>query len=179
MRIRTNNLLLKSFRAKDITDEYVNALNDKSIVGLTEARHKTWGYANVKKFVNQSVPKNGYLLVGIFLKENGKHIGNIRLVGISDQHKRAELGIMLFDKSQWGKGYGTESLNAVVDYAFKEMKLHRICADYYSVNAASAKIFEKAGFVIEGVFKDHFLLDGKFVDSVRVAKISGVSRWIK
>jgi RimJ/RimL family protein N-acetyltransferase len=45
-------------------------------------------------------------------------------------------------------------------------------ADYYAINTGSSKVFEKAGFSIEGVFKDHFMLDGKYIDSVRIAKIN-------
>lgn len=76
------------------------------------------------------------------------------------------------NKSQWSKGYGTESLMAVCDYAFNEFQLHKICADYYSVNTASAKMFQKAGFETEGVFQDHFWLDGEYVNSVRIAKFN-------
>ena len=69
---------------------------------------------------------------------------------------------MIWDKSQWSKGYGAESLTAVCNYAFNELKLHKIHADYYHLNDASAKMFKKAGFEIQGLFKDHFLLDGEF-----------------
>ena len=78
----------------------------------------------------------------------------------------------MFDKSEWNKGYGTEALNCVCNYVFEDLNLHRVCADYYSNNEGSRRMFEKAGFKIEGIFKEHFLLDGKYVDSVRVAKIN-------
>ena len=171
-KIITQNLYLRPLSISDITQEYINALNDEEVVRLTEARHQKWDEESVKRYVAESNIEGVSQLIGIFLRESAKHIGNIRLSNFNTRHKRAELGIMLFDKSQWSKGYGVESLMAIADYAFNELKLHKICADYYSVNSASAKMFAKAGFKIEGVFKDHFLLDGEYVDSVRIAKLN-------
>ncbi len=171
-KIITHNLYLRPLSISDITQEYINALNDDEVVKLTEARHQKWDEESVKRYVRESNFEGVSQLTGIFLRESDKHIGNIRLFNFSAKHKRAELGIMIFDKSQWSKGYGAESLMAITNYAFSELKLHKICADYYSVNVASSEMFKKAGFEIEGVFKEHFLLDGEHVDSVRIAKFN-------
>jgi len=168
----TKNLFLRKFRVKDITEHYINSLNAREVVALTNAAKKKWDIKSVEQYVMKSNKRNISLLVGIFLKSSGRHIGNIRLSGFDSYHSRVELGIMIFDMSQWGKGYGLESLEAVVEHIFKELKLHRICADYYSVNKRSTRLFQKAGFIIEGVFKDHFKLNGKYVDSIRVAKLN-------
>ncbi len=175
-KIVRQNLYLRQFSVADITQDYINALNDQEVVGLTEARHQKWDEESVKKYVRESNVDGVSQLIGIFLRESAKHIGNIRLSNFSVRHRRAELGIMIWDKSQWSKGYGAESLMAITDYAFNELKLHKICADYYSINVASAKMFEKAGFEIEGIFKDHFLLDGEYVDSVHIAKFNEKGR---
>ena len=79
---------------------------------------------------------------------------------------------MVFDKTQWHKNYATEALQAVTDYVFLNLKLHRIHADYYAPNQGSAKMFEKAGFTVEGIYKDHFICEGRYVDSVRVGKVN-------
>jgi ribosomal-protein-alanine N-acetyltransferase len=171
-KIITQNLYLRPLEVSDITPEYINALNDPEVVRLTEARHQKWTEENVRKYVLDSNVEGVSQLFGIFLKESDKHIGNIRLFNFNEKHRRAELGIMLFDKSQWSRGYGTESIIAITDYAFNELKLHKICADYYALNNASARMFRKAGFQDEGVFKEHFWLDGEYIDSVRIAKFN-------
>jgi ribosomal-protein-alanine N-acetyltransferase len=171
-KIITANLYLRPLEVSDITREYIHALNDPEVVRLTEARHRKWTRENVRQYVLDSNVEGVSRLFGIFLKKSGKHIGNVRLFNFSEKHRRAELGIMLFDKSQWSKGYGTEAIVSVTDYAFNELKLHKICADYYAFNTASARMFRKAGFENEGVFKDHFWLDGEYIDSVRIAKFN-------
>lgn len=171
-KIITPNLYLRPLQIGDITKEYINALNDTEVVRLTEARHQKWTEESVRKYVRDSNVEGVSQLFGIFLKESDKHIGNVRLFNFSVWHKRAEVGVMIFDKMQWSRGYGTEALTAVTDYAFSELKLHKICADYYAVNIEAAKYVKKAGFEIEGVLRDHFLLDGEYVDSVRIAKFN-------
>ena len=170
--IVTQNLYLRQLTVEDITQAYVDALNDPKVVRLTEAKHFKWNRESVIEYVEKSNVEGESLLLGIFVKGSNKHIGNIRLFNFSKQHHRVELGIMIFDKSQWNKGYGTEALIAVTGYVFGVLELHRICADYYAVNAASARMFEKVGFKIEGVFRDHFFLDGEYVNSIRIARIN-------
>lgn len=171
-KIITENLYLKQLSVNDVTSDYINALNNPEVVRLTEARHQRWDEENVKRYVIESNVEGVSQLIGIFLKKSNKHIGNIRLSNFDKKHKRVEHGIMIFDKSQWSKGFGTEALIAITNYVFYDLKLYKICADYYSVNVVSAKMYTKAGFQIEGVFKDHFLLDGNHVDSVRIAKFN-------
>jgi len=171
-KIITKNLYLRVLLPDDINSEYIDALNDPEVVGLTEARHRKWTYEDVKNYVIESNKEGVSKLVGIFLKKADKHIGNIRLFNFHKIHKRLELGIMIYDKSQWSKGYGTESLIAIENYIFNILKYHKICADYYSINMASSRMFEKAGFVIEGIFKDHFFINNKYVDSIRIARFN-------
>ena len=165
----TKRLHLRQFAVDYITPEYIEALNDKEVVQHTDARHKSWNLENSKEFVLNSNIEGTRELVGIFLKDSGKHIGNIRL-HFDNRERRVALGIMIWDKRQWNKGYGTEALNAISDYVFDDLGYHKLWAGYYTENASSAKLFKKAGFVIEGVFKDHFVLYGRFVDDVYIAK---------
>ena len=167
--IKTDRLVIREFEIDDISNEYVHALNDIEVVGLTEARHSSWDKNSVIEYVKNCSNSDDCMLLGIFIIENGSHIGNIRLSSITNIHKRCDLGIMIWDKGMWGKGYGSESLKAVCNFVFRELGLRRICADYYKTNSASAKMFEKAGFTIEGEYKDHFQLNGEYIDSVRIA----------
>ena len=170
--IETSHLILRRFLAADISAGYLRALNDPEIMRYTESKYKRWNMDNVIEYINLSNRDNVSTLIGIFLKEGYVHIGNIRLSNYHLVHKRVDLGVMICDDRQWGKGYAAEALIGLTDYIFKEMKYHKVCADYYSINKLSAKAFDKAGFVIEGVFKDHFIYENKYVDSVRVAKLS-------
>ena len=170
-RIFSKNLFLRPLKAEDVTKDYILGLQDEEVTKFTQAKYTRWTKNKVLDYVkNTNVPFQSQL-IGIFLKENKKHIGNIRLLGFSKMHKRVNLGIMIFDKSQWFKGYGTESLTAICNYVFKVLGFCKICAGYYSINKASHKTFKKAGFKVEGIFKGHFIFDGRYTNFIIVAKI--------
>ncbi len=172
LKLFSKNLLIRPFAPPDITASYITALNDPKVVQFTGAQFVKWNKKNLKAYVTYANQKGKSVLLGIFLKTDERHIGNIRLFNFDLNHRRVELGIMIFDKGQWKKGYATEALNLVCDFVFEKLNLHRICADYYSVNKASARMFQKAGFKVEGKFKDHFIFNHRYVDSIRVAKIN-------
>lgn len=170
--LATERLHLRMFNETDITKPYIKALNSKSIIGLTESRYRKWSEKEVIEYIKLrgNVPGES-LLIGIFIKgKKEKHIGNIRLHSFSGYNKRVELGVLIWDKNMWGKGFASEAISSLCDYLFYILDMHKICAEYYGINKASEKLFSKLGFKIEGIFKDHFLVDGKFIDAVRVAK---------
>ena len=70
----------------------------------------------------------------------------------------------------WGRGIMTEAVIAVTDFCFDNFPLHRISAEVFSSNPASARVLEKAGFSLEGRLKNHVLKDGKLLDSVLYAR---------
>jgi RimJ/RimL family protein N-acetyltransferase len=164
----SERLKITLFLPQDITETYLSALNDDSIIALTEARHKKWDLVSAKKFIANANNESSKLFM-VMIKETGKPIGNVRLFNINQNHLHAELSFLFYEKSQWGKGYATEAIHTILGYAKNKLKLHRVYADYYEINTASSKVFNKLNFRIEGKYKEHFrMANGKFVDSVRV-----------
>lgn len=92
-------------------------------------------------------------------------IGTIGFWRIIKEHHRAEIGYMLLPE-HFNKGYMTEAINAVIPYAFNEIKLHSIEANINPGNRASEAILIKTGFVKEAHFRENYYYDGKFLDSV-------------
>jgi RimJ/RimL family protein N-acetyltransferase len=72
---------------------------------------------------------------------------------------------------QWGKGYGTDAVNALVDFAFGQLRLERVWLDTDIGNARAQAAYLKAGFVREGVLRHSWFQDGRWSDDVRMAMI--------
>jgi len=68
----------------------------------------------------------------------------------------------------------TETTRTMTDYAFKELGLHRVFAEVYVTNPASARVLEKAGFTCEGTLRASVVKDGKVLDQMLYAKINDV-----
>ena len=82
---------------------------------------------------------------GGFTKE-GKHIGNIMYYDIDLRRKEAELGIMIGDREYWGKGYGTDSVDSLVDHIFTTTQITRVYLHTLEWNERARKSFAKSGF---------------------------------
>jgi len=87
-------------------------------------------------------------------------------IGLHDLDQRAgscEIGLWLAPEFH-GRGYGTEASRVLTDYAFRELRMHRVVARVLATNEASARIWEKLGFEEEGVHRDEAFTDGEHVD---------------
>jgi len=87
-------------------------------------------------------------------------------IGLHDLEQRAghcEVGIWLAPEFH-GRGYGTEASRLVTDFAFRELRMHRVMARVLATNPASARIWEKLGFTEEGVHRDEAFTGGEYVD---------------
>lgn len=76
------------------------------------------------------------------------------------------------DEVEEGKGYMTEALQAVIGYAFQELKLHRIEANIMPHNAASFRVVEKLGFTSEGLARKYLKINGKWEDHVHMVLLN-------
>ena len=115
--------------------------------------------------VLETLAQNKGITWCLCLKENPEeHVGSIGLWRIEAENYRAEIGYMLEPRLQ-GRGLMYEALQAVVEYGFRQMKLHSIEAQLSPQNGASAALLKKAGFVQEGLFKENYFWQGRFLDS--------------
>ena len=81
------------------------------------------------------------------------------------QHRRAEIGYVLNDDSNKGKGYMKEALPAVLKYGFEKMDLHRIEALVAPGNIPSLKLLQHTGFTHEGLLRQHYMKNSLLEDS--------------
>lgn len=84
-----------------------------------------------------------------------------------------EIGYILYDPADRGKGYGTEAVNLFVDYLFDWLNLARIQIQAEVDNVGSRKLAEKCGFVQEAILKHVFWVGGAPQDIVVYAKLRG------
>jgi len=164
-------IYLEPLKASDVTDNYVNWLNDPVINQYLESRHVKHDLPSVKLFVEIMSNDDKNFLFGMFCNKTSKHIGNIKLGPVDYRYKRAEIGLIIGDKNYWGKGVATEAISAVCQYAADTLKLNKVEAGCYASNIGSKKLFLKSGFKIEGTFHQHFILRGAAEDCIRFGKI--------
>ena len=164
--VETERIFLRETLLSDVNDEYVSWMNDYDVTKYMEARFRKHTKDSVTDYVGSIVKKENSVLLAIIAKDCNKHIGNIKLGPINEEHGFAILGVMIGDKNYWGKGYGPEAIRLAVEYAFNNLGLRKINADVYENNTGSIRAFQKSGFQEEGRKKKQYLSDGQWVDAV-------------
>lgn len=99
----------------------------------------------------------------IVLKKSNELIGCIDLIGISKANQKAEVGYWV-GVDFWNAGFCTEAMKAVVSYGFDSLNLNKITSRHMSTNPASGRVMQKAGLVQEGLLRQEFFKNGRFVD---------------
>ena len=163
IQIETERLFIRVLRSNDVTEEYASGLNDSEVNKYMFVRHTRQTMESVKEFAEHSYESKDSILLGLFLKNEYKLIGTVRLSGISYYDDCLELGVCLFSKKHWGQGFGEEALMHIKNYVFSNMGFHYIEAGIYDVNDASKKLFEKVGFKCREEIEDKYRLEDMFV----------------
>lgn len=113
--------------------------------------------------IAESTGEDRYVFI-ICLLADERPIGEAMLFELDRVNGSAELGIFIGEKTEWAKGYGTDAVNALVDFGFGTLRLERIWLEVWTENARARRAYEKAGFVHEGTLRHDRYEGGRFTD---------------
>lgn len=100
-----------------------------------------------------------------------KGLGTVVLSDIDFRNGSAQIHIKLgLDCRK--KGYGTDALKTIVEYAFYQLRLHCIYAYVLEYNHASQKLFQKCGFQKEGILRARAYKNGSYFDMIAYSVIN-------
>ncbi len=135
---------------------------------VREENYYTLSYWNDQLTKNTSEFENGQS-VRLFMLEKPESqtvIGAINFSNIvRNAAQFAHLGYDLDEKKQ-GNGYMTEGLKGAIAYAFSDLNLHRINANYMPTNERSGKVLRRLGFVVDGYARDYLRINGEWRDHI-------------
>ena len=175
--IQTARLLVRRFQDGDLT-AFVEYRNDPEV-----ARYQSWdtipearaaGMIQEQLLLEPGVPGQWFQFA-IELKETRQLVGDCGLVVLVQDARQAQLGITLARPHQ-GQGLATEAVNAVLDYAFINLDLHRVIATVDVENARSAALMERVGLRREGHFIKNAWFKGHWSDEYLYAVLQ--AEWL-
>lgn len=134
-------------------------LNNPEIVRYSEQRHKKHTPQTQTDHWLSPATIEPNMVYSIYLQENEGLIGSIS-AQVDPHNNVANVGILIGDKSQWGKGYGYEAWECFCNYLFYEKKIRKIEAGCMETNFPMKRICQKFMMFYEGARRGHFLLDG-------------------
>ena len=154
MKLETGRLILRPLKNSDVGAIVKNISNINVSKWLlvvphpyTEKDALWWINKTLKDWGEKDLTEYNF---GIELKSVGEIIGGIGLDQIDKFQGIGSVGYWL-GQEYWRKGYGSEALERVLDFAFNELKLRRVNAEIFAGNPSSGKLLEKFGAKKEGI----------------------------
>lgn len=170
--LRGPRLDLRTLDSGHARGPYLGWMRDPEVLRHLEARFQAHDEAALAAFIAGCNAAAGTLLLGLFLRADGRHVGNIKLGPIDRHHGLAAIGILVGARDQWGRGLASEAIGLLAEHAFGALGLRKLTAGCYATNPGSRRAFERAGFALEAVRRRHCLQDGAAVDVWELARFA-------
>lgn len=168
MNIYGERVLLRAIELSD-KDILLDIINDSE----TEFSLGGWSFPvsslNQEEWIKALKPNDKILRCMIVDRELSKPLGTVILSDIDYKNGNGEIHIKLA-RDVRGKGYGIDTVRTLVNYAFNELRLNCIYAHVNVYNNLSQKLFEKCGFIQEGVLRSRIFKKGSY-HNVKVMSI--------
>ncbi|MEY8749173.1 GNAT family N-acetyltransferase [Alkalicoccobacillus gibsonii] len=158
---------LRELKQKDLEKIY-QSLDNEEILYMTGTK-KTFTFEQVVNHYEACQKDEARHDLAICLTENDEMIGDLAIVEIEEDNRKAGFRISLHQTTILGKGYGTEAVKQALAFTFNELKLNRLQLEVYSHNLRGYYAYKKAGFVEEGRLRQSLYMNGSYSDEIIMA----------
>jgi RimJ/RimL family protein N-acetyltransferase len=168
--ITLGRCVVRSWRAADLDSLVAHANNRKIWINLRDRFPHPYTKSDGRDFIRAARKMNPETFFAIAVGDAAA--GGIGFVLQSDVDRvSAEVGYWLGEPF-WGRGIATEALVAVTRHAVERYGVTRVYAVPFAYNAASCRVLEKAGYVLEARLRRSAIKDGQIVDQFQYAYIT-------
>lgn len=171
--------LIRLAKAEDMENYYEQNYCplDKEVARLTGCK-EVFTKEEVTSFFLKSIEEdNRYFF--LVISPDGRIIGESVINEIDWDLRCANFRVGLYRMDERGKGIGTWVTERTRDFAFEELKLHRLELDVYSFNPRAEKAYAKAGFKREGVLRDAVMDGDTYADDILMSILEDEWRELK
>ncbi|KAF9568792.1 acyl-CoA N-acyltransferase [Agrocybe pediades] len=148
----TDRLILRGMRDSDLND-LLNLYGDERVAPWVTEDYVVPKHENHKRWLINWMES---ALLSCVIEEKlkdpfaSRFVGVIGFVAPADRKNRNAVLFITLSPDKWGKGYGFEAINFLVDYAFFDMGMHRVSLTAFEGNDRAIELYRRIGFVEEG-----------------------------
>ena len=166
MNIYGDKIVLRAIDTRD-ADMFLELINDPETEYMLGGSSFPISKENQLKWISSLENEKNIMRCVVAEKENPlQGLGTVILSDIDMKNGTAQVHIKMAKEAGRKKGYGTDALSKILEYAFHEMRLNCVYAEVLSYNTPSQKLFEKCGFYREGVMRERVFKRGTYVDII-------------
>jgi RimJ/RimL family protein N-acetyltransferase len=142
---------------------------DPDVVRLTRYQDGPMRPDEIERFFAARALGTDSLAMAIHVREDDRLIGTCALSQLDSDNGSALFHITIGEKSEWGRGYGTDATRLMIDHAFRGLGLHRIGLTVFSFNERAIRSYRSCGFVVEGRAREAIWRDGRWWDEIAMS----------
>jgi RimJ/RimL family protein N-acetyltransferase len=146
-----------------------------AIHSTTEALQQRWSVADLEDVYSRWTTADDRIVWVIVEKSSGNVVGESVLNGLDSANRSC--GFRIWISGARGKGLGTEATRLTMRHAFEDQGLNRVELEVYDFNPRGRHVYEKAGFVHEGVKRQALLFDEEWIDAHVMSILA--SEWVE
>jgi RimJ/RimL family protein N-acetyltransferase len=161
---------VRSWHPSDVAPLTLHANNRNVSINLRDRFPFPYTHRDGREFIKMArrMTPESFFAIAV----GGEAVGGIGFVpGHDVERVSSEIGYWL-GEAFWGRGIATEALTAVTRHAMETHGFTRVFALPFAHNAASCRVLEKAGYVLEGRLRNSAIKEGKLVDQLQYAFIT-------
>jgi ribosomal-protein-alanine N-acetyltransferase len=161
--LQAGRIYLRRLSHRDVGGEYLHMLSDPEVTKYLTVGKIPLSLSDLDTYVSSFDGNNNAVAFAIIETDGDRFMGTATLNAINWVSGTADVGMALSAQYR-GDGHPDEVLSALIPYAFETLKLRRLYMGVLSLDEERIRSALSAGFVQEGVWRAHSLVDGRYED---------------
>jgi RimJ/RimL family protein N-acetyltransferase len=169
------NLVVLRKHAPENVEAFQRWYADPEVARLARYQDAPMRPDEIDRFFQLRALGTDSLTMAIHDRDTNRLIGSCAFSQVDGENGSALFHITIGEKDTWGRGYGTEATQLMLDHAFGTLGLHRIALTVFEFNERAIRAYQRCGFVVEGRSRESIWRDGKWWDELAMSVLS--SEW--
>ncbi|MFI6011257.1 GNAT family N-acetyltransferase [Streptomyces sp. NPDC051243] len=165
--LRGDRTVLRPFTEADAA-VMAEIIEDPEVLRFTDETSEEFPLERLRSWYGTRSDQPDRLDLAVTDRTTGELVGEVVLYEWDSKARSCTFRTLIGPKGR-NRGLGTEATRLIVGHGFEQLGLHRIELQAYGHNHRALRVYEKAGFVVEGVRREADLRDGEWVDWVVMA----------
>jgi ribosomal-protein-alanine N-acetyltransferase len=164
--IESKRITLCALNPEEIKEAYSGWINSQKTDVYTQHALFPHFPDRLMDYYQERTRSKNSVWLAIKVKDDGQHIGNIDISNIDWVNRSGIYNVLIGSDAHHGKGYAFEASILILRHVFNRLNLNRIQLGVRSDNLAAIKLYEKLGFVKEGLLRKTILDNGQYLDTL-------------
>jgi RimJ/RimL family protein N-acetyltransferase len=164
-------VILRHFRPEQL-GAVIRWYRDADLGRLTRYQQRPMSQEEIEHFFRSRLLAADALAYAIHVGAGDRLVGLTTFSALDPDNGSALFHITIGERIAWGRGYGTETTELMLEHGFVNLGLHRVGLSVFAFNARALRSYEKAGFVVEGRLREAIFRDGRWWDEVQMGALA-------